>query len=96
MLVCRRIAWTLCRYQPIKMKIMKLRIRFTYGKFGKTEVTDLDVEVVVYEHIVALDVSMDNAKVVHVLEHGGRVDCDLHPLTQRHLCYCLFNVQHIV
>lgn len=67
-----------------KNKIIKNVTNFTpytYREFSETKIADLDVEVAVNEHIVTLDVPMDDSEVVHVLKHDRSVDGDLKPLT---------------
>lgn len=85
MLGCLHTASNLCQYQPIKKnKIIKNVTNFTpytYREFSEAKIADLDVEVAVNEHIVTLDVPMDDSEVVHVLKHDRSVDGDLKPLT---------------
>lgn len=67
-----------------KNKIIKNVTNFTpytYREFSEAKIADLDVEVAVNEHIVTLDVPMDDSEVVHVLKHDRSVDGDLKPLT---------------
>jgi len=49
---------------------------FTYFESGEAEVADLDGEGVVDEDVVTLDISMDDAEGVHVVEGAGDISSD--------------------
>ena len=49
---------------------------FTYFESCEAEIADLDGEGVVDEDVVTLDISMDDAKGVHVEEGAGDISSD--------------------
>lgn len=54
-----------------------------YLESCQPEVTHLNVVVLVYQDIMALEVSVNNAKRVHVMEHQGHISSYSHFLLCR-------------
>ena len=47
------------------------KYRVTYLEAGKSKVANLDLLIVIDQDVVGLDVSVDDAERVHVLEDSG-------------------------
>ena len=65
----------------------------TYNKLRKAKVAHLDVVVCIDQHIVTLDVAMDNAKLVHVKEHSSTVECNFYFELHRDVFVALYMKQ---
>jgi len=66
----------------------------TYEELGEAKVANFDCTVVVDEHIVTFNVSVDNAQVVHVQVDSGAVQGNFHSLRQRQL-HIPLHMQHV-
>ena len=57
----------------------------TYDESCEAKVANFDIVVGVDEHVVTLDVTMNDAKIVHVKIYAGTVEDNLHAQRHRHL-----------
>ncbi len=65
--VCPNTASFLSRGQPIWF----LESEKFYFESSETEIADFDVQIIINENVVTLDVPVDYAQLMHVLEHSG-------------------------